>query len=682
MAFNTKEQEIIRWGLENGKTKEEVKKAITNYRLGITPTKVSITEEPTKGEGFLGGLERTGERIISGIERKGEAVREAIQGEGEYASRSTLGRAVGATKEAFSAISNTAYLALPDDARAFLDKLAGGVGKGFEYLTDKISDSPRLQKYVTEKDTAKLEEALKVAADLGVISGEILGVEAAAQGLNKLNTLEQTMRARFAGYDQKIVDDAMSHIKTAQQAAEAFPQGVEQKGIQSLIETAKTNISRQFDAEGLGFLAKKIEKIDTKALGTLDDLAGAVDDVLKNPTVAQQLEKTVLRPAAERAQKVVAPVKRVAADIIPSRQRIINEQVTKALDLTPGDLDKIARSTGNELGVFMAEKNVIGANKVTTVRNLENLYNDAYKSVRSEIGKVDTRYRPVAVPNYKQALQQVQKKVESVVGLEDVATEVKTLLNKKQVALSDVQRAKELLDDHFSLYKVTGDVAAGAEKQGLANVRQQLRQFIEDEVKNKTGADIKALNNDVATSKTALNAIEIRSPKGLTRSNLRLGDLGVFGVGSFYGGPLVGGAFVIAKKIVESPSIRLRVAKFLDKVDDAQKSRILKQMEKGKAPDEISAIIKEESGLTNKQGGFIDFEAIAKSIDNTDKNIMTAFIDTVYSGKKPTKEIAQQAQTLADLMGLESRMGTNLAIAKEFSTILDKNRNAMREIIR
>lgn len=47
MAFNTKEQEIIRYGLQNGKTKEEVTQAITNYRSGVvTQPKPQNQEEP------------------------------------------------------------------------------------------------------------------------------------------------------------------------------------------------------------------------------------------------------------------------------------------------------------------------------------------------------------------------------------------------------------------------------------------------------------------------------------------------------------------------------------------------------------------------------------------------------------------------------------------------------------
>jgi len=45
MAFNPQEQSIIQWGLQNGKTKEDVSKAIGNFRAGITPPKPEVQRQ-------------------------------------------------------------------------------------------------------------------------------------------------------------------------------------------------------------------------------------------------------------------------------------------------------------------------------------------------------------------------------------------------------------------------------------------------------------------------------------------------------------------------------------------------------------------------------------------------------------------------------------------------------------
>lgn len=163
MAFNQQEQNIIKYGLENGKSKEEVTKAITNFRLGITTT-TKINQPSTL------------ERVVSGIQEKGAKITDIITDD----LKSSLARGVEATATGFSALSSTAYNALPDDARNLLDKVAGGIGKGFGFLTDKISNSKFLQEAIMSGQTGKLEETIKIASDLGLISGEILGVKATA----------------------------------------------------------------------------------------------------------------------------------------------------------------------------------------------------------------------------------------------------------------------------------------------------------------------------------------------------------------------------------------------------------------------------------------------------------------------------------------------------------------------
>lgn len=53
MAFNTQEQEIIKYGLQNGKSKQEVEAAISNYRSGVVPKK-KVETAPAPTEPSLG----------------------------------------------------------------------------------------------------------------------------------------------------------------------------------------------------------------------------------------------------------------------------------------------------------------------------------------------------------------------------------------------------------------------------------------------------------------------------------------------------------------------------------------------------------------------------------------------------------------------------------------------------
>ena len=304
-----------------------------------------------------------------------------------------------------------------------------------------------------------------------------------------------------------------------------------------------------------------------------------------------------IKTGVEGVKGATKATSKVAGEIIPTADRLVNFQVSKALDLTAGDIKNINLATGNEVGEFLATKNLIRGNKIETTKALQDFFNENYKIVREEIGKVKNTYKPTKVPRYKQALEEIQKQVGETTGLEDVTKEINSLLKKKSIELNDVQRVKELLDEHFSLYKVTGDVKEGVAKQGLSNLRKELKDFIEKEVKNNVGTDIGVLNNEVSTAKSTLNAIEARSTRGLTASNLKIGDIGVFGVGSMFGGPLAGVAAVAAKKILGTSAVRLKFAKWLDGISDARKVKIRKTLLGGKVPEEVNKLLNQSNSI-------------------------------------------------------------------------------------
>lgn len=286
---------------------------------------------------------------------------------------------------------------------------------------------------------------------------------------------------------------------------------------------------------------------------------------------------------------------KVAGEIIPSADRVVNFQVSKALDLTAGDIKNINLSTGNEVGQFLADKNLIRGNKVETTKALQDFFDTNHKTVRSEIDKVTKPYNVASIPRYTDALTQIKKVIGDTPGLEKDAIEVSKLLDNAKkggnVNLNDVQKVKELLDEHFSLYKVTGDIKEGATKQGLTNMRKDLKQFIEKEVKINTGADIAKLNNEVSTAKSTLNAIEVRSTRGLTASNLKLGDYPTAGVGFMIAG--IPGAILAVgiKKVLGTSAFRLKFAKWLDALSDAKKLRVIEELKKGKTPPEVQSFI-------------------------------------------------------------------------------------------
>lgn len=333
----------------------------------------------------------------------------------------------------------------------------------------------------------------------------------------------------------------------------------------------------------------------TEDIANLNTIAGAVAGSKTAMKVGKAIPGTVRAGAAtteELASRVTKPLRNAARDVTPTMENIVNHQVSRALDLTQGDIKNINRATGHEVGQFIAEKNLIGANKAATVSKIETFFKQNYDAVRTQIGRVAKIYKQDAVPRYTEALVELKKQVGKVPGLQQSNAEVTALLKKKNVTLADIQRVKELMDDHFSLYKVTGHVREGIAKEGLANIRKDLKVFIEREVKQNAGSDIRELNNNVATTRSILDAVADRSTRGLSRTHLTLSDLSLFTGGSIAGTPLFGAALVIAKKILQSPSVRLRIAQYLDSLSDAQTAAVAEALQTGKVPPELDQIIK------------------------------------------------------------------------------------------
>ncbi len=310
---------------------------------------------------------------------------------------------------------------------------------------------------------------------------------------------------------------------------------------------------------------------------------------------AAELAETTAETAAEAARRGVEAgrvVRGAAEEIIPTTEQVVGRQITQALDLTPGDISNIRNSTGNDVGDFVARNNLIGGNKKETLDAVDNFFSENYAQVREEIGKVTKSYTSEQVTRYEDALNVIKKQIADTPGLEADNATVDALLKKRTFNLNDIQETKELLDEHFSLYRVTGDPKIGAAKEGIRKIRQELREFIEKEVLDTTGADIKKLNNNVATARSVADATELRAPRGITRKQVSLSDLGTLGFGAAVN-PLLGVAALFVKKLLESPTIKLKFARWLDGLSDAKKAAVKKQLQAGELPEGLPKEIRD-----------------------------------------------------------------------------------------
>ena len=323
---------------------------------------------------------------------------------------------------------------------------------------------------------------------------------------------------------------------------------------------------------------------------------------------------------------------RIIEEAAPTPGRFAEGEVVKALDLTQGDIARISQKTGNDVTDFIARNNLLKETPEEIVMALDTFKDAQYTAVRSEVARVTDVYNKADVPRVENALSTVRDTVDGIPGLEDVATEVNRLLEQDTYTLTDIQRAKEILDQNTNIYTRSGNERSAATAQGLAKVRSELRSFIESEVSKATDGqtDIARMNNDVATSRELVDAIELRETRGLTRQYRNVFD-GLLGVGVYgaTGDLLTAGLIVAGKKAMETPSFRIALARTLKATPIEDINRWSKEMAEGnlspQARQAISAIVEEARRNAEfiESGSQVVGEATASSTAQTESGAET-----------------------------------------------------------
>lgn len=670
MPFTPQEQSIIQWGQTNGKSKEDVTKAISNFRAGIQVSKVQPTEVTTPETSPSYG-ERVTSAVSSDINKRVERVGNIMNRSQNPIEKSVqiLGQGAGMAAHTFESTVGE----IPG-----IKQVVGAYGAGINWLAtsknsplksigEKIGESKALQELVELYDTdPDVKDTIDGVSNMVRLYGDAEIVRSAANlaksAINKIkhkmspssditpDEWSQRLAEKNREYAMQIdnskalqTGDKVLNQSQLRDLSNPSIKDVKAPSMESIIETQnwKPGTKAIFDNALLTKNATIVQEMLPSVPKEYQSLfSKEISHVLETNFVG---ESVGMIPKTKNA--IVGGVdvmKNAVKDIIPTSERVISHEVAHALDLNASDVRKINLSTGNEPGKFLADNNLIGNNKDITTQNLSDFFGENYRKVRSEIGNVKSKYPANTIPRYREALTSIKEQIRDVPGLQEANSEVDALIKNKLPSLSDVQRVKELVDDHFNLYNALGDVKEGVAKQGLEQIRNDLQQFIEQQVTLKTGADIGRLNNNVATSKSLLNAIEQRSTKGLTSSNIKMGDLGIFGIGSFMGTPLFGAALLFGKKLLESSAIRLRIAKGLDKFSDARKLKFQEQLKQGEVPPEMNNILKEsdqESDSNNLSSPSNQSNSMMNGSTNNLNN--NSFIDTSIAQPQDLSSVSQ-----------------------------------------
>lgn len=171
MAFNQQEQEIIKWGLENKKSRQDVEKAITNFRLGIKPEpREEVLKEPTFWEDVEKSLVTRADKFGEIEKSDAGTVEKAVQKFGQ-------GAGLGAD------VIEGAIMRVPVVKEA-LGKFGEGIRwletsemSPIKHLGDKIGSTKVMQELVNLYDTDKnFKNTVDGVANIVRLGGDVEGV--------------------------------------------------------------------------------------------------------------------------------------------------------------------------------------------------------------------------------------------------------------------------------------------------------------------------------------------------------------------------------------------------------------------------------------------------------------------------------------------------------------------------
>lgn len=214
------ELEIVNYGIANGKSPLEIKKALADYRAK-TGYKEKVEEEQEKPSMFTG----TQERLAEVGQTSATNIRAAIKGEGQYARETPLRRAFEATATGFSTVPRGALAMAPEPVRKGVEYVGEKIGQGFKKVTGALAKTDLIKgaagpEYIdpttgvstyTPNDLGLLEEGLGIAAAGGEIAGNILGAEGVSKGLLRtVNTSNRIAQSAF-----RASDDVLTKIRAA-----------------------------------------------------------------------------------------------------------------------------------------------------------------------------------------------------------------------------------------------------------------------------------------------------------------------------------------------------------------------------------------------------------------------------------------------------------------------------------
>ena len=274
-------------------------------------------------------------------------------------------------------------------------------------------------------------------------------------------------------------------------------------------------------------------------------------------------------------------------------QKLPKKLMATALKLSPSEQRKFMSVTGSNWKSpydWLLERWISGTDE-TIAEQLGVYAKTNKKALDKGVGAIKWKFWG---KEYADALEFLKWQFEkNPFGNEKTMARIEKILPKlqsKQATASDLLEAKRIFDKSTSIFNVTWDVGSGLQKQGLANVRSQIKKKLEI-IWEKYGVDVKSLSKEIQLANSLKKWLDKRT--NVTTNNNALSLTDWFGMSLWawvwwaagWWDPSTYIAWIAwalaAKKIFQNPKLQTKLAVSLSKLPKIKQSQILQQTEKG-----------------------------------------------------------------------------------------------------
>lgn len=330
------------------------------------------------------------------------------------------------------------------------------------------------------------------------------------------------------------------------------------------------------------------------AMGALEGEAPSKDTAILGATVGAALPVTGI--AGKYAKQLFG--KYLPESLVKSATKLTKGQKEKVAQKLSQMGDDITPETAEQ---YLIQNKIIGSPS-QMADDLLQRSKMARQAKLDAIAGVTGKYKDESISKFANTLK---KQIKGVPGLETINSKVDDVIsaiNSDGATLSQIDDLKTTFDNFLGkkIYGANGSVKDMATAQGLANLRSDVKTFVENAASKAGVTNIKQLNQDVAIGRMLGDMIK-SGEFGGGNSLARLSD---FVVAGSFGGLTGGGDWqtvlrnagigLIGGKILLNPTMRAKIANVLSSSLNAGEAgellNVLKGTSKTMSPETASAI--------------------------------------------------------------------------------------------